>query len=300
LISTILAGASGENPALEAQIMNIFEPTETAPKILVADDDPAIVRLLADRCCLMGFEVETVSNGLQALGRLRRGGIDTLIIDVQMPELDGLSVSAYLLEYSKRPLHVIVATGRRDAETVGTCDSMGAFYVRKGGNFWEDLESALVEAYPAKAGRIRQSGLRSTGTAVPMRSRVLLVDDDLDVEGFLRGRLDKCGIDTLFAADAEQGYRIACRDEPAAIVSDYSMPNGNARYLLSRLRTTPATKDIPFIVLSGREISAANERSLKRDVGGRPGAAQIVRKSADTAELIGALRKVCGLETSMI
>jgi hypothetical protein len=44
-----LAGASGENPALEAQIMNIFEPTETAPKILVADDDPAIVRLLADR-----------------------------------------------------------------------------------------------------------------------------------------------------------------------------------------------------------------------------------------------------------
>jgi CheY-like chemotaxis protein len=78
------------------------------------------------------------------------------------------------------------------------------------------------------------------------------------------------------------------------------MPNGNARYLLSRLRTTPATKDIPFIVLSGREISAANERSLKRAVGGRPGAAQIVRKSADTAELIGALRKVCGLETSMI
>src|SRR6202163_4342828 len=167
--------------------MIIFKPGETAPRILIADDDPAIVGLLADRCSLMGFEVETASNGTQALRKIRQGGVDTLIIDVQMPELDGLSVSAYLLEYSTRPLHVIVVTGRRDAETVGTCDSMGALYVRKGADFWEDLESALVEAYPAKAGRIRQSGLRSTGIVVPMRSRVLLVDDDLDVEGFLRG-----------------------------------------------------------------------------------------------------------------
>src|SRR6202163_53073 len=173
--------------SLEAHTMTIFEPGETAPRMLIADDDPSIVKLMAYRCSQMGFEVETASDGTQAFERISQGGIDTLIIDVQMPELDGLSVSAYLLEYSRRPLHVIVATGRRDAETVGTCDSMGAFYVRKGGNFWEDLESALVEAYPAKAGRIRQSGLRSTGIVVPMRSRVLLVDDDLDVEGFLRG-----------------------------------------------------------------------------------------------------------------
>jgi hypothetical protein len=79
-----------------------------------------------------------------------------------MPELDGLSVSAYLLEYSKRPLHVIVATGRRDAETIGICDSMGALYIRKGVGFWENLDSALAEIYPVNKDRIRQSGLRST------------------------------------------------------------------------------------------------------------------------------------------
>jgi CheY-like chemotaxis protein len=84
-----------------------------------------------------------------------------LIIDVQMPELDGLSVSAHLLEHSTRPLHVIVVTGSRDAETVATCDSMGALYVRKGAGFRENLDSALAEIYPANAGRIRQSGLRA-------------------------------------------------------------------------------------------------------------------------------------------
>ena len=115
--------------------MIMFKPGETAPRILIADDDPSIVRLLADRCSLMGFKVETASNGTQALRKIRQGGFDTLIIDVQMPELDGLSVSAYLLEYSSRRLHVIVVTGRRDAETVGTCDSMGALYVRKDAGF---------------------------------------------------------------------------------------------------------------------------------------------------------------------
>jgi CheY-like chemotaxis protein len=286
--------------ASEAHTMSIFEPGETAPRILIADDDPSILRLLADRCSLMGFEVETASNGMQALRRIRQGEFDTLIIDVQMPELDGLSVSAYLLEYSRRPLHVIVATGRRDAETVGTCDSMGALYVRKGANFWENLESALVEIYPAKTDRIRQSGLRSTSISVPRRSRVLLVDDDADVEGFLRGRLDKCGVDTLFAANAAQGYLVACQQEPAAIVSDFSMPGGDAQYLLTRLRTTPATRNIPFIVLSGRELSAADKQSLKREIAGQQGAAQIVRKSADTSELFGALQKFCGFETNMI
>jgi CheY-like chemotaxis protein len=141
--------------------MTIFEPGETAPRMLIVDDDPSIVKLMAYRCSQMGFEVETASDGTQAFERISQGGIDTLIIDVQMPELDGLSVSAHLLEHSTRPLHVIVVTGSRDAETVATCDSMGALYVRKGEGFRENLDSALAEIYPANAGRIRQSGLRA-------------------------------------------------------------------------------------------------------------------------------------------
>jgi CheY-like chemotaxis protein len=278
--------------------MTIFEPGEAAPLVLIADDDPSIVRLLADRFGLMGFEVETASNGRQALRRIRQGGVDTAIIDIQMPELDGLSVSAYLLEHSKRPLHVIVATGRRDAETVATCDSMGALYVRKGPNFWKDLESALAEIYPAKADRIRRSGSRWTGVAAPKRARVLLVDDDPDVEGFLRSKLDQCGIETLYAADTAQGYRMACEEEPAAIISDYSMPKGDAQYFLTRLRTTPETENIPVIVLTGRDLSAANKLGLYRRISGRIGAAHIVRKSPDPGELIGALQKFCGLGAS--
>ncbi len=72
------------------------KPTPMAPKMLIADDDPAVVRLLANRCTKMGFDVETATNGIQALVQARRSPFDVVIIDVNMPHLDGLSICALL------------------------------------------------------------------------------------------------------------------------------------------------------------------------------------------------------------
>jgi CheY-like chemotaxis protein len=74
------------------------------------------------------------------------------------------------------------------------------------------------------------------------------------------------------------------------------MPGGNAEHLLARLRTTRATRNIPFVVLSGHQLSATIERSLKREIGGGPGAVRILRKSADTTELLGTLQRFCGFQ----
>jgi CheY-like chemotaxis protein len=288
--------AQANETDMETLAMILFEPNENAPRILIADDDPAIVRLLADRCSLMGFEVETACNGIEAMLAVRDGGFHALIVDIHMPKVDGLSVCAHLQELFTTPPHVIVTTGSRDAGTVGRCDALSALYVAKGADFWSDLEAALVEICPARADRIKRSGLRATRVTVPARSRVLLVDDDADMEKFLRVKLDACGVDTLYAADAAQGYRVACREEPTVIVSDYAMPGGNGEHLLARLRTTRATRDIPFIVLSGHELSGTIEQSLKREIGGGPGAVRILRKSADTRELLGTLRGFCGFQ----
>ena len=72
--------------------MNIFEPGETAPKILIADDDPSILRLLADRCSLMGFEVEIACNGMQALRRIRQGSQGKLLNDELRISADSVAV----------------------------------------------------------------------------------------------------------------------------------------------------------------------------------------------------------------
>jgi CheY-like chemotaxis protein len=273
--------------------------SEKSPKMLVADDDPAIVRMLAERCAAMGFEVETATNGIQALIKANRSHPDIMVIDVNMPEADGLTVCARLLDSSRKALNVVVVTGSREGETVERCAGFGAFYVRKGPGFWGSFESALTELFPHMASSIKRLQ-KPAEAAVWERSRVLVIDDDFTIKQFLASRLDKCGVELLFASDVGQGYRMACRDAPSVIICDYFLPNGGIPYLLSRLRTTPATADIPVLALTGRDLDGITREILMREVCGKPGVARIFRKTYDTDDLFGALQKLCGFEHNRV
>jgi CheY-like chemotaxis protein len=277
-----------------------FRPGNRAPKMLIADDDPSVLRLLADHCARLGFDVDTATNGIQALLKAGRTKPEIVVIDVNMPEVDGLSACEHLLGPDRPPVNVIVITGSRAPETLERCEGFGAYYARKGPNFWNDLEAALAEIHPLMAGRIQQSSMGELAPQIRRRPRVLLIDDDPDINRFLSSRLEKCGIDIAYASDASQGFRMACRDEPAVIVADYFMPNGDAQYLLTRLRTTTATENIPVIVLSGRQLNEVTAQDLRRAIRGHPGAAYILRKSEDTAALFAELKKFCGFEPGSV
>lgn len=270
------------------------------PKMLIADDDPAIVRLLAERCTSMGFEVETATNGIQALIRANRSHPDILVIDVNMPEADGLTVCARLLDPSREHLNVIVVTGSREAETIEQCEGFGSFYIRKGPEFWSGLGGALTEIFPHMADRIRELHGSRVGAEVRERPCVLVIDDDYAMKQLLASRLDKCGVDLLFASDIALGYRMACREAPSVVVADYFLPNGGIPYLLSKLRRTPETENIPVFVLTGRNLDEIAVQGLMREVCGKPGVVQIFKKSFDTDELFGALQKLCGFEYNRV
>jgi CheY-like chemotaxis protein len=269
-------------------------------RMLVADDDPSVVRLIADRCARVGFEVETAVNGVQALIKANRSHPDVMVIDVNMPEADGLTVCARLLDPSRRSLNVVVVTGSRDADTVERCEGFGAAYVRKGPGFWNGLHDALTGLFPSMAERIKELQEQPTGAEMRERPCVLVIDDDFSIMKFLSTRLDKCGVELLFASDIAQGYRMAYRETPSVIISDYFLPNGGVPYLLSRLRTTPVTQNIPVFVLTGRSLDEITQQSLMREVCGKPGVAQIFIKAFDTDELFTALQKLCGFEYNRI
>jgi CheY-like chemotaxis protein len=271
-----------------------FQSSEEAVRMLIVDDDPSVVRLLSDRCACMGFDVATAATGMQAFLRVSRNKPDVLVIDVNMPEVDGLSVCAHLMAQDRAPTNVIVITGSRNPDTLDRCARLGASYARKGPNFWSDLEAALAEINPRLAGRIRRSG--STEPEIRRRPCVLLVDDDNDIHRMLSSRLEKCGIDIAYASDGHNALGIARRNEPAVIVTDYFMPNGDAEYLLTRLRADAATAAIPVIVMSGRHLSEATDQRLRREISGHPGAAHVLRKSEGNAALFETLKQFCGFE----
>ncbi|MCC7076438.1 MAG: response regulator [Acidimicrobiia bacterium] len=61
-------------------------------RILVADDDPGVLKLIQLTLELEGFEVTAVTDGAAALDEIRAGACDLAVLDIMMPMLDGVDV----------------------------------------------------------------------------------------------------------------------------------------------------------------------------------------------------------------
>jgi DNA-binding response OmpR family regulator len=66
------------------------------PQILIVDDEPKIVRLVADYLAAAGFAVSTARSGEEALMRARTEPPDLVILDLGLPQMDGLDVTRAL------------------------------------------------------------------------------------------------------------------------------------------------------------------------------------------------------------
>jgi len=84
-------------------------------RALVVEDDPDIVELIDHYLSVEGFEVESVADGRRALERLRAGGVSLLILDLQLPGLDGLSVCGEIRRDKRNSaLPIVMLTARGD------------------------------------------------------------------------------------------------------------------------------------------------------------------------------------------
>ncbi|MHC4716892.1 MAG: response regulator [Planctomycetota bacterium] len=99
------------------------------PRVLVADDDPRILDVLAMRLDAEGYEVLTASTGHRALELARRQCPDVLILDIHMPETDGLVVHDRLHSLAGPWPPVIYLTGDRSIRTELSVKMLGGFAV---------------------------------------------------------------------------------------------------------------------------------------------------------------------------
>jgi DNA-binding response OmpR family regulator len=266
--------------------------------MLIVDDDPCVLRAVADRCGRMGFDVKTATGGLQALIKASESQPLVLIIDVHLPELDGLSVLSYLAEAAKKSQHVIVMTGSPRERITELCGELGATCIAKGKMFWAELEARLAAICSQEMVATQPAGYLPTA-ALKTRPRVLLVDDDFDIRRFYFRKFAKVGAELLYAADGIGAFSMARRLEPTVIVVDYAMPNGDAEYLLTRLRSVPETANVPVVVHSGRRLPDTVKQRLQTPIDGHPGAIRILQKRADATELFAVLQRLCGFPSDL-
>lgn len=91
-------------------------------KILVADDDPQILKALAIILGAHGYNVVTARTGLEAIDLASSARPDLLLLDLGMPQLDGVAVVQAVRGWSTAP--ILVVSGRTD--TAGKVDALDA------------------------------------------------------------------------------------------------------------------------------------------------------------------------------
>ncbi|MGA3173584.1 MAG: response regulator [Syntrophorhabdales bacterium] len=86
-------------------------------KILVVDDSPTVRKLLGYVLRLKNYDVEEAEDGMDAMEKLSESEVDLVIVDLNMPNMDGISfVKSLRNSYYNLDLPVIMLTTTNDAE----------------------------------------------------------------------------------------------------------------------------------------------------------------------------------------
>jgi two-component system OmpR family response regulator len=89
------------------------------PTILIVDDEAHIRDVVQYALTREGFETRSCENGQKALEELAKGGIDLIILDILMPELDGLSVCRKIRQSSSLPIIFLSSRGDEVDRIIG-------------------------------------------------------------------------------------------------------------------------------------------------------------------------------------
>ena len=140
----------------------------TQPLVLVADDEPRITKLVSIALSEEGFRVITASGGDEALAKAEEYRPDVVLLDIVMPDLDGIEVMRQLR--ATRPVPVILLTAKGSTADKAKGLDLGADdYVAK--PFHPDELAARVRAV-----------LRRTSGSAPGSGIVAFDDIEIDLE----------------------------------------------------------------------------------------------------------------------
>jgi two-component system KDP operon response regulator KdpE len=104
--------------------------TTPAPLVLVVEDEPAMTRLIGSVLSAAGYRVFPVATGAQALLQASARTPDVVVLDLGLPDQDGLEVVKKLRQWSRTPIVVVSARGR-EQDKVDALDAGADDYLTK-------------------------------------------------------------------------------------------------------------------------------------------------------------------------
>lgn len=117
------------------------------PKILIVEDEENLRELYAEDLEESGYSVEKAMNGKEAMDLVRKGGFDIVIMDIRMPEMDGIETLGKIITMEKK-LPVIIYTAYSNYKSnfmTWTADA----YLTKSSNL-DELKNKIKELLAVK------------------------------------------------------------------------------------------------------------------------------------------------------
>ena len=258
-----------------------------SPKILSVDDSKAVRMLLARLFRPFSCELFEAANGEEGLAVAVRERPDLIILDYNMPVMDGVSMLRRLRENAElRRTPVIMLTAESSAENIATVARLGVRdYLTK--PFSEELFLAKVAraislvARPTNDRRERKPDPRSerggdaegpatrdapksatelaksssAPSAAPLqRASVLVVDDSRTMRLSLTRALNELGFDNIKEAkNGRQALELVLKEPFDLMLLDMEMPEMNGMEVLLALKNNPQLGGLPVIVISGAD-----------------------------------------------
>jgi len=133
-------------------------------RVLIVDDEPSILAAMAPLLQSRGYAVSTATTGHAALDAVDRHAIDLIVLDLGLPDLDGIEVCRRLREGRSTPI-IVLSARQAEGDKVAALDAGADDYVTKPFSAEELLARVRAalrrgEAVPAASGEIVRGGLR--------------------------------------------------------------------------------------------------------------------------------------------
>jgi response regulator RpfG family c-di-GMP phosphodiesterase len=141
------------------QTADLCEPNlALAPRILCVDDEPNILASLRRLFRSQGYEVITAESGMEGLRKLEAGGVDIVISDMRMPEMDGANFLERVRESWPDTLRLLL-TGYADIQSILDAINRGEIY-RYITKPWDDNDILLIVRHALERRALEQEKLR--------------------------------------------------------------------------------------------------------------------------------------------
>ena len=224
------------------------QDTEEGRLVLIIDDEPDARLLLEEHVRSFGMRVVSAATGLEGLRLARELMPDLVTLDLKMPDMDGwATLRAFKADPGVRSLPVVVVS-------VIAAEARGTF-------LWEvDLVGKPVDR-DALQEAVRRN-LRGRA------SRALVVDDDHDARLLLTTLLESSVEEVRTAVDGVQALAVLDDFEPGVILLDLVMPRMDGMTFLNALREHPRHSRTPVLVVTSKELTAAETALLDRATAG--------------------------------